>query len=177
MNSKIFYKNNEQVLVDDFMDIGYMAENVKVLSTCKEKIELQRSHEDKSMTLFMSYPSCEFEKEILIIDEFLHDIHVGLNCYLIFSEFNEQNVALEQKLKKFKVFFDEEDEYGNMYGTKIESGSLEGKLTKALFLISKDGAVFYIDMPNDLQMPLDLERLHAQLNKAYITYTGVGCHG
>ncbi|WP_024953518.1 hypothetical protein [Sulfurospirillum arcachonense] len=177
MDSKYTYKDEEQVLVDDFMDIGYMAENVEVLSTCKQKKELKRSHANKAMTMFISFPSCEFEDEILYIDEFMFDIQVDINCYLIFNKYDEKSLNLIQKLKKFELFFDEEDEFGNMYGTKIEQGTLKDKLTKALFLISKDGAVFYVDMPNVIENKFDIDRLHIELNKAYVTYTGVGCHG
>jgi peroxiredoxin len=85
-------------------------------------------------------------------------------------------MALKNRLEKFKIYFDCEDEFGGMYGTQIVSGTLEGMLTKALFLISKDGAIFYLDMPDDISKPLDLERLQVELNKAYVSYTGVGCH-
>jgi hypothetical protein len=64
-----------------------------------------------------------------------------------------------------------------MYGTKIVSGSLEDKLTKALFLIGKDGAVYHIDMPENLEKPLNIERVRVEVNKVYQSYTGVGCHG
>lgn len=178
MNSKLLYKNEEQILVDDFMDVGYMAENIAVLSTCKEQIELKRSNADKSMSIFVSFPSVnDFENEILRLDKFMSDIKVDINCYLLFDSFSSQSVNIEEKLNIFKVFFDEEEEYGNMYGTKIEKGTLENKLTKALFLISKDGAVFYVDMPELIEKPLDIDRLHVELNKAYVAYTGVGCHG
>ena len=69
------------------------------------------------------------------------------------------------------------DEFGPMYGTKIVQGDLENKLAKALFLISKDGAIFYLEFLKNLEENFDLERLRVELNKAYITYTGVGCHG
>ena len=64
-----------------------------------------------------------------------------------------------------------------MYGTKIVSGSMENKLTKALFIIGKDGAIYHIDIPEDLEKPLDMERVRLELNKVYQSYTGVGCHG
>ena len=64
-----------------------------------------------------------------------------------------------------------------MYGTKIVSGTLENRLTKALFLIGKDGAIYHIDMPENLEKPLDLEKIRLALNKAYHSYTGAGCHG
>lgn len=178
MDSKFYYKNEEQILVDDFMDIGYMGENVNVISTCKEKKELKRSHANKSMTMFISFPSCEdFLTEILKLDEFMSKIQVDINCYLLFDTVTQENSDLQTKLKKLEIYFDEENEFGNMYGTKIEYGTLKNKLTKALFLISKDGAVFYIDMPEQIENFLDIDRLHVALNKAYITYTGVGCHG
>lgn len=178
MSSKVLYKNEEQILVDDFMDVGYMAENIVVLSNCKEKIELQRSNADKSMSMFVSFPSVsDFENEILRLDKFMSDIQVDINCYLFFDSYSATILQIEKKLNIFKVFFDEEEEYGNMYGTKIEEGTLEGRLAKALFLISKDGAVFYVDMPDVIEKSLDIDRLHVELNKAYIAYTGVGCHG
>jgi len=79
-------------------------------------------------------------------------------------------------LKKFEILIDSEQEFGGMYGASIEDGSLESKLTKSLFLIGKDGAIFWLEVPEDLSKELDLERLQVELNKAYVTYTGVGCH-
>jgi len=178
MSYKVSYKKQEQILVDDFMEVGYMAENIEVVSINKQKILLKKCHKDKSMSLFISFPSAElFLNEIMRIDQFMSDIKVPINCCLLFDEINEASVALEKKLQKFKIYFDDGLEYGNMYGTKIEQGILEGKLTKALFLISKDGAVFYVDMPEVIESSLDMQRLHVELNKAYVAYTGVGCHG
>jgi peroxiredoxin len=172
------YNGEEFELNDDFIDVGYMAENVEVTDFYGEKCELKRSHEDKSMTLFISFPndSDMFAKEALIIDDFMKDIQVPINCHFIFSPNVSANMALKNRLEKFKIYFDCEDEFGGMYGTQIVSGTLEGMLTKALFLISKDGAIFYLDMPDDISKPLDSERLKVELNKAYVSYTGVGCH-
>lgn len=177
--SKIFYKDEILEITDDFIDIGYMAENVDVVDIFGDKIEIKRSHPDKSMTLLVSYPhdNDHFAHEILKMDELLNKIQVPLNCYYVFDKNYEMQIVLKNRLKKFKVVLDAEDEFGNMYGTKIVSGSLENKLTKSLFLISKDGAIFYLEMPNDLNEDFDLERLRVELNKAYTSYNGVGCHG
>ena len=179
MESDIIYKNEQFDLCDDFIDIGYMAENFEVIDTHSEKQEIKRSHADGSMSLFISFPdtSDDFSKEILKIDQFMSKIQVPIKCYFIFNEELEDTTVFKNRLKKFEMVFDSEDEFGNMYGTKIVSGSLENKLTKALFLISKDGAVFFLDMPKDLEKEFDLERLQVELNKAYVTYTGTGCHG
>lgn len=175
----MIYKNEEFELCDDFIDIGYMAENVKVTDFYGHKITLQRSHSDKSMSLFVSFPyfGNGFVDEMLKLDTLLKTIQVPINCYLIFNQEMLDKTALKNRLEKFEIVFDSEDEFGNMYGMRIVDGSLQDKLTKGLFLINKDGSVFYLDIPDDLDKPLDIDRLIVELNKAYATYTGAGCHG
>lgn len=172
------YKGKEFELTEDFIDIGYMAENIEVTDFYGKTKEIKRSDEKGSMTLLISFPFIQdgFLDEILVLDKFMSNIQVDINCYFIFSNNCPEKSAIKNRLEKFEIVYDTEDEFGNMYGTKIVSGELEDKLTKALFLISKDGAVFYLDMPDDLEKPIDLERLQVELNKAYVTYTGVGCH-
>jgi len=179
MEYEIVYKGEGNTLTEDFIDVGYMAESVEVEDLYGKNIILKRSHTDKAMSLFISFPNLGngFIKEIEIIDKFMNAIQVDIHCYLIFASQIEEKVALKNRLNKFQVVFDTENEFGSMYGTQIVHGNLEGLLTKSLFLISKDGAIFYLDMPQDLDKPLDLERLQIELNKAYTTYTGVGCHG
>jgi len=179
MESSIKYKEESLELCEDFIDVGYMAENIEVVDASGDLLEIKRSHPDKSMTLLASFPHDKdgFLDEILKMDELLSNIQVPLNCYYIFDKDYKQGTVLKNRLKKFSVVLDSDDEFGNMYGTKLVSGSLEDKLTKSMFLISKDGAIFYLDMPNDLSKEFDLERLRIELNKAYASYTGVGCHG
>jgi len=179
MQSSVKYQDESIELCEDFIDVGYMAENIEVTDSQGESIEIKRSHPDKSMTLLVSFPHDKngFMDEILVMDELLSKIQVPLNCYFIFDKDYKVDTVLKNRLKKFTLVLDRDDEFGNMYGTKIVSGSLEDKLTKSLFLISKDGAIFYLEMPNDLSKEFDLERLRVELNKAYTSYTGVGCHG
>ncbi|MCV6609090.1 MAG: hypothetical protein OIF32_12830 [Campylobacterales bacterium] len=174
MVSKILYKDESLDLCEDFIDIGYMAENFEASDLSDNLVEVRRSHPDKSMSLFISFPNKEeFRSEILKLDKFLSNLKVDVNCYLIFTKKNN----LVNELSSLVPIYDSEDEFGSMYGTKIQSGSLEGDLTKSLFLISKDGAVFYFDMPEELTKEINLERLQGELNRAYVSYTGVGCHG
>jgi peroxiredoxin len=179
MESNIIYNGQTNELTDDFIDIGYMAENIEVKDFFGKTKEIKRSDDKGSMTLLVSYPFVQngFLEEILKLDKFISNIQVDIHCYFIFSNECPEKTALKNRLEKFKIVYDSEDDFGNMYGTKIVSGELEDKLTKSLFLISKDGAVFYLDMPQDLSKPFDIERLRIELNRAYVTYTGVGCHG
>lgn len=174
MKSKIIYKDNECDLTDDFIDIGYSAENFMALNIEDKEIEVKKSNKDRKLQIFLSFPSFdEFKDEIISIDEFLNTAKVEIVTYIIFSN----KIEISYKFKKLIPIFDTLDEFGDMYGTKIVSGYLKDRLTKALFLIGKDGAIYHIDMPNDLQKPLDIEKIRVELNKAYQSYTGVGCHG
>ncbi len=174
MKSKIIYKNEEMELTDDFIDIGYMAENFEAMDLNKNEIEIKKASPNRNIQIFMSFPSFEeFSNEIIMFDEFMNDAKVDIFTYIIFNK--ELNIPYQ--FKKIIPIFDLNEEFASMYGTKIVSGTLENRLTKALFLIGKDGAVYHIDMPNDLEKPLNIERIRVELNKVYQSYTGAGCHG
>lgn len=174
MKSKIIYKNEEMELTDDFIDIGYMAENFEAIDINKNEIEIKRASSNRNIQIFMSFPTFdEFSSEIIEFDEFMNNAKVDIYTYIIFND----KFEIPYKFKKLIPIFDINEEFASMYGTKIVSGSLENKLTKALFLIGKDGAIYHIDMPNDLEKPLDIERIRVELNKVYQSYTGAGCHG
>ena len=174
MKSKILYKNEEMQLTDDFIDIGYMAENFDVINLNNEEVNIKKASPNRNIQVFLSFPNFDdFSEEIIAFDEFINDAKVDIFTYIIFNE----NIVFPYEFKKIIPVFDVNEEFANMYGTKIVSGSLENRLTKALFLIGKDGAIYHIDMPNNLSSPLDLYRIRTELNKAYQSYTGAGCHG
>lgn len=177
MDFKVNYKGQPQELIEDFIDIGYMAENIKVCDIFNKTFEIKRSSSKKSMTLLISSPNIEFIDELENIDKFMSSIQVPIECYFLFATSSSEIEEFSKDLEIFKVAIDSEVEFGSMYGTKIVNGTLEGKLTKALFLISKDGAVFFLKMLENLEDEFSLERLKVELNRAYVTYTGVGCHG
>ncbi len=179
MESSIKYYDEALTLVDDYMDIGYMAENIEVEDINQVTKTIKRSHSDKSMTLLVSLPNTEssFVQDLQRLDTLMSAIVVDIHCYILFDSVKDEIINGLEGLKKFEVVFDKEDDFGEMYGCKIIDGSLKNRLTKSLFLISKDGAIFYIEMPENLEQPFNLEKLQVELNKAYTSYTGVGCHG
>ncbi len=174
--SKIFYKDEALELSDDFIDVGYMAENIEVETIGGEALEIKRSHGDDSMTLLVSLPQILLD-EVFALDKFLSAIKVPIHCYLILAERRQEGQESLKKLQKLEAVFDTQEEFGGMYGTKIVTGSMVQDFCKSLFLISKEGAIFYVDMPENLEDGFDFERLALELNKAYVVYTGVGCHG
>lgn len=173
----ITYHDEIMTLIDDAIEEGYMAQNITVSTSNANKFTIQRSREDLSMTILFSVPNLEFEDEILQIDSFLSLLQVPIKSYLIFNHPLPKIEKLQKHLKTMQIAYDAYDEFGVWYGAKIIDGSLAGLLCKSIFLISKDGAVFYVDMPHDMSDKINLERLRIALNKAFTIYTGVGCHG
>lgn len=173
MGSKIIYKGSESILTNEFIDIGYMAENFDVIDVNGEEFTVNRNS-NRNLQILLSFPSFEeFKDEIIEFDELINEAKVDIFIYLIFNK----KIDFNYEFKKLIPIFDENNEFGDIYGTKIVSGSLKDKLTKALFLIGKDGAIYHIDMPLNLEKPLDIQNVKYALNKAYQSYTGVGCHG
>lgn len=169
----MIYKNEEFKITDEIIDIGYMAEDVDVEDVKDQELTIKKASPERTIQIFLSYPDFEdFKEEIIFFDDFINDSKVEINTYLFFNK----KIELP-KLKKLIPVFDVNNEFGEMYGTKIVSGSMENKLTKALFIIGKDGAIYHIDIPQDLEKSLDIERVRVELNKVYQSYTGVGCHG
>ncbi|WP_419771001.1 MAG: hypothetical protein ACNI3C_04205 [Candidatus Marinarcus sp.] len=174
MKSKITYNNEEFDLIDEFIDTGYMAEDIDAIGIDGEELPIRKASPNRSIQIFLSFPSFEaFKEEIIAFDNFMDDAKVEIFTYLLFNE----KIEIPYTFKKIIPAFDINCDYASMYGTQIVSGSLENKLTKALFLIGKDGAIYHIDMPSDLNDPFNMERIRVELNKVYQSYTGVGCHG
>ncbi|WP_428023274.1 hypothetical protein [Arcobacter sp.] len=168
------YKNEEFELIDEIIDIGYMAEDIVATDLTGKELVIKKASPNRMIQVFLSFPNFEdFKEEIIAFDEFMNEAKVEIFTYLLFAK----KIDFDYKFKKIIPVFDTNEEYGNMYGTKIVSGILENCLTKALFLVGKDGAIYHIDMPEDLSKPLDMNRIRIELNKVYQSYTGVGCHG
>ena len=168
------YKNEEFELIDEIIDIGYMAEDIVATDLMGKELVIKKASPNRMIQIFLSFPDFEnFKEEIIAFDEFMNEAKVEIFTYLLFNK----KIEFNYKLKKIIPVFDTNEDYGNMYGTKIISGTLENCLTKALFLVGKDGAIYHIDMPEELSKPLDMERIRIELNKVYQSYTGVGCHG
>lgn len=168
------YKNEEFELIDEFIDVGYMAEDIEAVDLQGNELIIKKASPNRMIQIFLSFPNFEdFKEEIIAFDEFMNDAKVEIFTYLIFNK----KIDFDYKFKKILPVFDINEDYANMYGTKIISGTLKNCLTKALFLVGKDGAIYHIDMPDDLSKPLDMDRIRIELNKVYQSYTGVGCHG
>ncbi|MGM0534142.1 MAG: hypothetical protein ACQERK_06595 [Campylobacterota bacterium] len=165
--------------VDDFLDAGYMAEAFDACDRTGKKVTLHPCKKPAGMQLFVCVPTLDkpYETQVLALDELLQKLEVSMACYLILSsKVHPRDIEKGKTLKAMNLLIDDESQFGQMYGTQIVSSSYRDLLYKALFLISRDGAVFYVDMPGTLQDDYDLKRFTIEANKAYGIYNGTGCH-
>lgn len=69
--------------------------------------------------------------------------------------------------------YDVDEAFGDYYGVRLNND----ELAKTLFVLSKDGAVFYHEILNDLNAPFSIDKALAKIVAAQSCYTGKGCHG
>ncbi|MHC3994835.1 hypothetical protein ACXWTF_08380 [Thiomicrolovo sp. ZZH C-3] len=82
----------------------------------------------------------------------------------------------DPKVDGFRFLLDSDEEFADWYGVRLSGEPLEGELTKALFIISKDGALFYDEFATNLNDPFNAETAVRKIYAAQECYTGKGCH-
>ena len=111
MKSKIIYKNEQLELIDEFIDIGYMAKNFDAVDLNGENYKVKRANENRNIQLFISFPNFEdFKEEIIYFDEFLSGAQIDIFTYVIFAK----KFDIPYTFKKLIPLFDENDEFGEL---------------------------------------------------------------
>ena len=158
----------------DFLDVGYMGENFDASDIFGKLHTIKRS-DKKAMQIFIALPSLDdgLINEIQVIDKFFDSAQVPLHCCVVFGKLDERVKELSKSCQKCQILIDSEDEFGGMYGV----GDSETGLSKTLFVLGREGAIYHVQTPLKPSTAFDLEQLRIELNKTFLTYNGVGCHG
>lgn len=159
-------------LDEEPLDIGYASE--KIIVGDYDGKELQIGGQNGKSQLFITLPDMDQEtlQELTTIKNDVLSSFENCDTYVITSQkFTQiENDEILQFLQ------DTKGELGDFYGTRIADGDFAGFQTKALILISKDGAIFYDEFLQDLTQPFSTETLYRKLKAADECYTGKGCH-
>lgn len=155
------------------LDIGYASERVTVKSGdgTAEKIGGQ----DGTTQLIVTAPFIDdaLKSELRTIAASLpKGGEHAVSAALIVAEGGHDDPGVEG----FRFYTDAEGEFGDFYGVRLEGNPYGGELTKALLLISKDGALYYDEFVTDLTQRFNTETLQRKILSAQICYTGKGCH-
>jgi peroxiredoxin len=170
---QIIYNTSSLTLEDLPLDVGYASEKVTLKNHSGESFTI--GGQNGATQLLISAP---FINDALISQ--LHEIDTllslnalgGITKALVVATDTHALPALEEWL----VGYDYDEAFGDYYGVRLAKGELDGEFTKALFVISKDGALFYTEIPGDLNEPFSLEIALPKISASTSCYTGKGCH-
>lgn len=160
-------------LEDMPLDIGYASEKVTLFTQEGTKTEIGGQTGKTQLIVTAPFIDDTFIEELkAIASELPEGGEHEVTATLIVANENHENPGLE----RFSFLIDTEDEFADWYGVRLSGAPCGGELTKALFVISKDGALFYDEFPKNLHDPFNAETLQRKIAAAQLCYTGKGCH-
>jgi peroxiredoxin len=163
--------NTTHLKLEDMpLDIGYASEQVDLKNRRGEIFRI--GGQNGATQLIITLP---FIDDICIAQ--LKEMDSLLNINALGGITKALVVATDKNamplLKEWLVGFDYDEAFGDYYGVRLSNK----ELAKSLFIISKDGAVFYHEILNDLNDPFSLDKALIKIAAAQSCYTGKGCHG
>jgi len=167
---QITYNTSILHLEDMPLDIGYASEKVDLKNASGENFRI--GGQNGSTQLLISAP---FIDEMLITQLKEIDTLLSLNALggitkaLIVANDTHTLPSLEEWISGYDV----DEAFGDYYGVRLNNK----ELAKSLFILSKDGAIFYHEILSDLNETFNVDKALAKIVAANSCYTGKGCHG
>lgn len=170
---QVKYQTYTMELEDTPLDVGYMSEKVTLSTVERKALDVGGQNGTTQLLISLPFLNEESIKELKEIDALLPQGGAyEVQSTLILAHKPQENVSFE----KIRVAIDSEGEFGDMYSFRLRGEPFDGELAKTITLISKDGALFYDEICQDLLDSFDLDKLHRKIVAAQICYTGSGCH-
>jgi len=166
--------NTSTMRLEDLpLDIGYASEPVTLTGSDGATAVLGGQKGTTQLIVTAPFIDDAFVEEMQIIDRGLTDIgNETLSAAIVVA--NETHS--DPQLQHFKFFVDSDGEFGDWYGVRLVGEPCDGELTKAIFVISKDGALFYDEFADNLHRRFNADTLLRKVAAAQECYTGKGCH-
>ncbi len=160
-------------LEDDPLDIGYASEKVALKDLEGKNVVVGGQNGKTQLLISLPFIDEPIAQELETIGASLpkggeHEVTAAI----VVANESHANPNIEG----MDFYVDAEGEFGDWYGTRIADGECAKELTKALVLISKDGAIFYDDFLTNLHDGFNQETLARKIYAAQTCYTGKGCH-
>lgn len=170
---QIKYKTFTMTLEELPLDVGYASEKVKLLGIDNRESIL--GGQNGKTQLFITSPKLdeEFLEELLEIGELLPQ---GGEYEVSASLIVPNQTYINPQIKNINFYVDLQEEFGDFYSVRLKGEPYHGAFTKAIILVSKDGAIFYDEFVPYLEKKFNLETLYRKIVAAQICYTGKGCH-
>ncbi len=155
------------------LDVGYASEKVTLKDTKGATHVIGGQNGKTQLIITAPFIDDNFVSELNAIGDSLPS---GGEHEVVASLVMAGEVHKDPELKRFQYLLDSEGEFADWYGVRLSGAPCEGELTKALFIISKDGALFYDEFAPDLHDAFNAETAIRKIYAAQECYTGKGCH-
>lgn len=166
----IIYNTTYLELEDMPLDIGYASERVDLKSSTGDIFCIGGQNGATQLIITLPFIDDTTITQLKEMDSLL-DINAlgGITKAVVVATDKHAIPSLNEWL----IGFDYDEAFGDYYGVRLSNK----ELAKSLFIISKDGAVFYHEILNDLNSPFSLDKALLKIAAAQSCYTGKGCHG
>jgi thiol peroxidase len=153
------------------LDIGYASEPVTLTGNDGQPHRIGGQNGKTQLIVSAPFVDDAFVEELKIIAEAISGTG-DVTASLVVANDSHGNPGLPP----FGFYVDSEGEFGDWYGVRLVGDPCDGELTKALFVISKDGALFYDEFADNLHDSFKTDTLLRKIAAAQECYTGKGCH-
>lgn len=170
---QIRYRTSTLLLEDMPLDVGYASEKVTLKNHSDETFSIGGQNGLTQLLISTPFIDDDFLIQLKEIDTLLSlNALQGITKAVIVANPKHSDPQMEGWI----FGADSDEAFGDYYGIRLAEGELGGEFAKALFVISKDGALFYTEIPGDLNEPFSLEKVLPKIAAATNCYTGKGCH-
>lgn len=165
------HHNHSLLTLEDLpLDVGYASERVDLKNGLGENFCIGGQNGATQLLISAPFIDDALMAQLNEMDTLLAlNALGGLTKALIVANDSHALPALDEWL----IGYDADEAYGDYYGVRLSNK----ELAKALFILSKDGAVFYHEILSDLNESFSIDRALAKIVAANSCYTGKGCHG
>lgn len=155
------------------LDIGYASEKVSVEDIDGNSHIIGGQNGKTQLIVTAPFIDESIKEELSTINEILpQGGEYEVTASLIVANDTHSDPALD----KFKFLVDKEEQFGDFYGVRLKGEPYNDELTKAVILISKDGAIFYDEFSQNIDDKFNTDTLLRKISAAQVCYTGKGCH-
>lgn len=155
------------------LDVGYASEKVTLSNHSGETFVIGGQNGFTQLILSAPFIDDALIAQLQELNTLL-DLNAltGISKALVVANGSHKNPQIEG----WQFGIDTDEAFGDYYGIRLGKGELGGEFAKALFIVSKDGALFYNEIPNELNGAFSLEKALSKIAAAINCYTGKGCH-
>jgi peroxiredoxin len=155
------------------LDIGYASESVTLTDGSGKSHVIGGQNGKTQVIITAPFIDDAFIAELKAInDELPRGGDYEVTAALVVAN----DAHTDPMLDHFDFLIDSNGEFGDWYGVRLVGAPCGGELAKAVFIISKDGALFYDEFAGNLHTTFNADTLLRKVAAAQLCYTGKGCH-